>query len=86
VPDDADALAALDRLYVKVQAWPELGEILDRRIQAAMDPAERGELLVRLGALVEGAVELEEFAAVVPDEAAAEQARRSARLARARLN
>jgi hypothetical protein len=47
---------------------------------------ERGELLVRLGALVEGAVELEEFAAVVPDEAAAEQARRTARLARARLN
>lgn len=51
VPDDADALAALDRLYVKNQAWPELGEILDRRIQAAMDPLERGELLVRLGAL-----------------------------------
>jgi regulator of sirC expression with transglutaminase-like and TPR domain len=47
---------------------------------------ERGELLVRLGALVEGAVELEEFAAIVPDEAIAEQARRTARLARARLN
>lgn len=51
VPDDADALAALDRLYVKNQAWPELGDVLDRRIQAAMDPLERGELLVRLGAL-----------------------------------
>jgi regulator of sirC expression with transglutaminase-like and TPR domain len=47
---------------------------------------ERGELLVRLGALVEGATELEGYAAVVPDEEAAEQSRRTARLARARLN
>ncbi len=51
VGDDPDALAALDRLYVKTQAWSELGEVLDRRIQASMDPAERGELLVRLGTL-----------------------------------
>lgn len=49
--DDEAALAALDRLYTKLQAWPELGEILERRVAAAMDPAERSELLVRVGAL-----------------------------------
>jgi regulator of sirC expression with transglutaminase-like and TPR domain len=47
---------------------------------------ERGELLVRLGALLEGAAELEEFASVVPDDVAAQTALRTARLARARLN
>ncbi|MCB9597501.1 MAG: tetratricopeptide repeat protein [Sandaracinaceae bacterium] len=49
--DDDEALGALDRLYTKLAAWPELGEILDRRVQASMDPTERGELLVRLGTL-----------------------------------
>jgi regulator of sirC expression with transglutaminase-like and TPR domain len=47
---------------------------------------ERGELLVRLGDHVAGADELEAYAAVVPDEELAEQCRRTARLARARLN
>ncbi len=47
---------------------------------------ERGELLVRLGGYDQGATELEAYAAAVPDEALAEQVRRSARLARARLN
>ena len=49
---------------------------------------ERGELLVRLGAFAAGADELETYAAVVEDahEAAAEDCRREARLARARLN
>ena len=49
---------------------------------------ERGELLVRLGAYVDGAEELETFALAVSevDEAAAEVARREARLARAQLN
>ncbi len=49
---------------------------------------ERGELLVRLGRHVDGARELEAYAGVVEgtDDAAAEQARREARLARARLN
>jgi tetratricopeptide (TPR) repeat protein len=51
VSDDVEALSALDRLYAKIQAWPELGEILDRRIRASLDPAERSELLVRLGTL-----------------------------------
>jgi regulator of sirC expression with transglutaminase-like and TPR domain len=47
---------------------------------------ERGELLVRLGEHVAGAQELEAFASVVPDDEVAEQSRRSARLARSRLN
>jgi len=47
---------------------------------------ERGQLLVRLGQHVAGAVELETFADATPDEAAADVARRDARLARSRLN
>ena len=49
---------------------------------------ERGELLVRVGSFVEGAQELEVYALAVADvdEAAAEAARREARMARAQLN
>jgi len=47
---------------------------------------ERGELLVRSGAYVEGAVELEDYAEVVPSQEQADAARATARLARARLN
>ena len=49
---------------------------------------ERGELLVRLGAHLDGAAELESYAALVEevDEAVAEACRREARQARARLN
>ncbi|GAC1609533.1 MAG: transglutaminase-like domain-containing protein [Mycobacteriales bacterium] len=49
---------------------------------------ERGELLVRLGSHLQGAVELESYAALVEDadEELAETCRREARHARARLN
>lgn len=49
---------------------------------------ERGELMVRLGAHLDGAVELESYAALVEevDEAVAQACRREARQARARLN
>ena len=47
---------------------------------------ERGELLVRSGSYVEGAVELEDYADVVPSTESADAARATARLARARLN
>ena len=47
---------------------------------------ERGELLVRLGEHLAGAQELEAYASAVPDDAVAEAVRRSARLARSRLN
>src|SRR5690606_24641059 len=49
--DDPAALSALDRLYTKMAAWPELSEILDRRVQSSMDPEERAALLVRQGVL-----------------------------------
>lgn len=49
---------------------------------------ERGELLVRLGAYLDGAEELEVFAQAITDvdEVVAEAARREARMARAQLN
>lgn len=47
---------------------------------------ERGELLVRSGSYLEGALELEDYAEVVPSAEAADRARVTARLARARLN
>ncbi|MFO0680476.1 MAG: tetratricopeptide repeat protein [Sandaracinus sp.] len=49
--DDLDALAALDRLYVKQSDWQALAEILDRRIQLEGEPTARRDLLVRLGSL-----------------------------------
>lgn len=47
---------------------------------------ERGELLVRSGAFLDGARELEEYAGLTPVAAQAEAALTTARLARARLN
>nr|WP_276602857.1 tetratricopeptide repeat protein [Nannocystis pusilla] len=44
VPDHAEGLQALDRLYTQTGRWEELAEILQRRIQATMD----GEILVDL--------------------------------------
>lgn len=49
VGDDDSLLAALDALYVKTESWPDLGEVLERRISIAEDPTVQGELLVRLG-------------------------------------
>lgn len=51
--DDEDLLAALDRLHTKMEAWDALGRVLERRVQLAVDPVERADLLVRLGALRE---------------------------------
>ncbi|HEY8379115.1 MAG TPA: tetratricopeptide repeat protein, partial [Nannocystis sp.] len=44
VPDHAEALQALDRLYTQTGRWEELAEILQRRIAGTMD----GEVLVDL--------------------------------------
>ena len=81
--------ARQDRALDSVRTWlwaVELSLLLPRHPVALR--RERGELLVRLGAHLPGAAELEAYAAVVAeaDPAAAEQARREARLARARLN
>ncbi len=51
--DDEDLLAALDRLHTKMEAWDPLGQVLERRVQLAVDPVERADLLVRLGTLRE---------------------------------
>jgi tetratricopeptide (TPR) repeat protein len=49
--DDADTLAyeALDRLYTAERKPEELAAVLDRRIDLAVEPAERVELGLRLG-------------------------------------
>jgi len=50
--DDAtETLADLDRLYLKTERWEQLLDIMERRIGAAVDPAERTELLLRIGTL-----------------------------------
>ncbi|MGF1466213.1 MAG: hypothetical protein ACFCGT_08765 [Sandaracinaceae bacterium] len=51
VGDDPGALAALDRLHLKMQAWGELADVLERRVEASMEPSERAGLLLRLGTL-----------------------------------
>lgn len=53
VGDDEELLAVLDRLHTDGQAWPELGNVLERRVNLANDPTERADLLVRLGELRE---------------------------------
>lgn len=47
------ALSELDRLYNKARLWPELLDILDRRIALAAHPAEKADLGTRAGRLVE---------------------------------
>jgi tetratricopeptide (TPR) repeat protein len=51
VPGDEESLIALDRLYQRAGAWQELAEILERRVQQAVDNDARVDLLVRLGTL-----------------------------------
>ena len=56
-PRDADALAALDRIYNQSSMWPELADILRRRIQLGGDPDEIVELYFRLGRVYTDALE-----------------------------
>jgi tetratricopeptide (TPR) repeat protein len=51
--DASETLVHLDRLYEKSERWKELLEVLERRIGAAADPAEKNDLLIRLGVLRE---------------------------------
>jgi hypothetical protein len=76
---------ALDAARTRLWAV-ELSLLLPRHPLALR--RERGELLVRLGAHLEGAAELEAYAALVEDvdATAAEACRRGARQALARLN
>ena len=50
-PKDADALAALDRLYLGAGMYDDLAEILRRRIAVVQDPDEQIELYFRRGAI-----------------------------------
>lgn len=51
--DEEDLLAALDRLHEKNESWPELAEIIERRMNMANDPIERADHLIRLGKIRE---------------------------------
>ncbi len=53
VGDDEELLASIDRLYVKTQSWSDLGDVIERRANLAMDPLARNELLLRLAELRE---------------------------------
>jgi tetratricopeptide (TPR) repeat protein len=50
-PKDAEALAALDRLYLNAGMYEDLAEILRRRIEVVQDPEEQLELYFRRGAI-----------------------------------
>lgn len=52
-PDDAEALASLDRLYQKTDEPAALVEVVERRARITLEPAERAALCFRLGALYE---------------------------------
>ena len=51
-PGDAQALAALDRLYERLQAWRELVEVLRARERLADDKDARRTLLVRIAMIL----------------------------------
>jgi golgin subfamily B member 1 len=55
-PRDADALAALDRLYLGAGMYDDLAEILRRRIEVTQDPDEQLELYFRRGAIFSDAL------------------------------
>jgi len=56
-PKDETALAALDRIYAGASMWPELAEILHRRIAITSDPDAQIELQFRLGRVYSDALE-----------------------------
>ncbi len=51
---DRDSLAALDRLAAAAGRWSELVDVLGRRREIAISPAERTELTLRLGEILGG--------------------------------
>jgi tetratricopeptide (TPR) repeat protein len=52
-PADVEALANLDRIYLSLESWPELAQILEMRVKATTDTMELVELYARLGELYE---------------------------------
>lgn len=51
--DAAETLESLDRLYTRAERWEALVDVVERRVAATSVPAERAELLLRLGQLRE---------------------------------
>jgi tetratricopeptide (TPR) repeat protein len=52
-PADPEALANLDRIYVSLESWQDLAQILEMRVKATADALELVELYARLGELYE---------------------------------
>ena len=52
-PLDVDALSNLDRIYLSLESWPELAQILEQRIKAGGEAMELVELHARLGEIYE---------------------------------
>ncbi len=52
-PLDVEALANLDRIYLSIESWPELAQILEQRVKAHTDTLELVELYARLGEIYE---------------------------------
>jgi len=57
------ALPALERIYTKLESWPELADVLESRAAAAKAPAEKVAILFRLGQLCEEMLEQKDRAA-----------------------
>jgi tetratricopeptide (TPR) repeat protein len=50
---DSEALANLDRIYVSVESWQDLAQVLEMRVGATVEPLDLVELYGRLGELYE---------------------------------
>ena len=54
---DTEALANLDRIYLSIEAWAELAQILEMRVKAPADDLELVDLYARLGEVYETRLE-----------------------------
>jgi tetratricopeptide (TPR) repeat protein len=52
-PQDTEALSNLDRIYVSMESWQNLAQILEMRVRAPADEVELVELYARLGEVYE---------------------------------
>ncbi|MGB0679874.1 MAG: tetratricopeptide repeat protein, partial [Polyangiales bacterium] len=52
-PDDAASMAQLSTLYIEIEAWPALRDLLERRLERAEHEAERIDIRVQLAGLME---------------------------------
>jgi tetratricopeptide (TPR) repeat protein len=52
-PQEADALAQLDRIYASLEQWPELAGVLEQRAVVVQDKHDKVDLYARLGEVYE---------------------------------